>query len=178
MINRPSPVDRHVARGFHSPAEFHARRDCEPSPGLNHGTGATFARLSPTLKTLNTRLFALLPLLALAPSSIEASATTPPAVEAVRLADKVFTLSHAMCSSAALVGDKGILLIDAGVSAEEAAQRQAALAKVTTKPVRLLVDTHWPFDHDNGNETFGGAAAQRFERRSCSHSPRRTVRDH
>ncbi len=103
-------------------------------------------------------LFVALALAAIAPAGLRA-ADAPPAVEAVRIADKVFTLSHTMCNSAALVGDEGILLIDAGASAEEAAQRQAALAKLTAKPVRVLVDTHWHFDHVNGNETFGAAGA-------------------
>lgn len=104
-------------------------------------------------------LFAALAFASFAPAGLRAADAPPPAVEAVRIADKVFTLSHTMCNSAALVGDEGILLIDAGVSAEEAAQRQAALAKVSAKPVRLLVDTHWHFDHVNGNETFGATGA-------------------
>jgi cyclase len=111
------------------------------------------------MKSLNFRLLALPTLLALVPWCTQAADTPPPAVEAVRLADKVFLLTHTMCNSAALVGDEGVLLIDAGVSADEATQRQAALAKLTAKPVRLLVDTHWHFDHVNGNETFGTAGA-------------------
>ena len=103
-------------------------------------------------------LFAILALAAFAPAALDA-ADAPPAVEAVRIADKVFALSHTMCNSAALVGDEGVLLIDGGTSAEEAVQRQAALAKLTKQPVRLLVNTHWHFDHVNGNEVFGTAGA-------------------
>lgn len=87
------------------------------------------------------------------------AAEAPAPLEPVQLAERVFSFGPTMSNSAALVGDEGVLLIDAGDSPAVAARLQAALARLTTKPVRLLVDTHWHFDHVNGNETFGAAGA-------------------
>jgi glyoxylase-like metal-dependent hydrolase (beta-lactamase superfamily II) len=36
---------------------------------------------------------------------------------------------------------------------------KAAIAKLTKKPVKFVLNTHWHFDHTGGNEKFGKAAA-------------------
>ena len=50
-------------------------------------------------------------------------------------------------------GDDGIVLIDA--QDERAVPRlEAEIAKRSNKPVRIVINTHWHFDHVGGNETF------------------------
>jgi glyoxylase-like metal-dependent hydrolase (beta-lactamase superfamily II) len=108
--------------------------------------------MNPSVRCFALRsLFALA---ALAPAGSRA-ADAPPAVEPVAVAAHIYTFTSTMSVSAALVGDEGVLLIDSGDKPEVAASVQTALAKLTAKPVRLLVNTHWHFDHVNGNETFG-----------------------
>lgn len=106
-------------------------------------------------KLYATLLLALLPL-----SPLHAAGSdTPPAVEAVALADRIYTFKNTMAISTAIVGDEGVLLVDSGDKPEVAANLQAAIAKLTTKPVRLLVNTHWHYDHVNGNAFFAEQGA-------------------
>lgn len=101
----------------------------------------------------------LFALLAFAPAWVRAVDAPPPAVEPVPVAAGIFTFTNTMSNSAVVVGDEGVLLIDSGASADSAVQIQAAIAKLTPKPVRLLVNTHCHFDHVNGNEYFGSRGA-------------------
>lgn len=110
------------------------------------------------MKTLNTQLLALLSLLALAPLAAPA-AESPKPVEPVKLADRVYTFTNTNSNSTALVGDKAVILVDAGSSPEQGARLLAAIATLTPNPVRVLVNTHWHFDHVNGNETVGRSGA-------------------
>jgi len=98
-------------------------------------------------------------ILVLASAWVRAADAPPPAVEAVRITGPIYSFTNTMSNSSALVGDEGVLLIDSGGSAQEAQQCLAAIAKLTPKPVRLLVNTHWHFDHVNGNEAFGAQGA-------------------
>jgi glyoxylase-like metal-dependent hydrolase (beta-lactamase superfamily II) len=59
----------------------------------------------------------------------------------------------------ALSGPEGLVLVDAGITAARP-QITAALAKLGGDPVRLLVNTHWHFDHTDGNEWLQRAGAR------------------
>jgi cyclase len=55
-------------------------------------------------------------------------------------------------------GEDGILLIDD--QDEPAVPRlKAELAKISTRPVRLVINSHWHFDHVGGNEAFSKEGA-------------------
>jgi cyclase len=56
------------------------------------------------------------------------------------------------------IGPDGAFLID-DQYAPLSDKIKAAIAKLTPKPVRFVVNTHWHFDHTGGNEAFGEAAA-------------------
>ena len=55
------------------------------------------------------------------------------------------------------VGDDGVLIVDDQV-APLAPKIQAALAEVTQKPVRFVLNTHWHGDHTHGNAVFAQTA--------------------
>jgi len=52
---------------------------------------------------------------------------------------------------AVLTGDDGKLLVDAGFAGSRPAISDA-LAQISSDPVKHLVNTHWHFDHTDGNE--------------------------
>ena len=56
------------------------------------------------------------------------------------------------------VGDEAVFVID-DQFAPLTPKVLAAIATVTPKPVRFVVNTHWHFDHTGGNENMGKAGA-------------------
>src|SRR3974390_3136611 len=52
---------------------------------------------------------------------------------------------------AVLNGRDGKLLVDAGIAASRPAITDA-LAKISSNPVKALINTHWHFDHTDGNK--------------------------
>ena len=54
------------------------------------------------------------------------------------------------------VGDDGALIVD-DQFAEMTAKVNAALAELTDKPTRYVLNTHWHWDHTGGNENYGKA---------------------
>src|SRR5579864_6849263 len=82
-----------------------------------------------------------------------------------KIADGVyFALAHPQaltnCNAAIFVNSADVLVVDAHSKPSAAAGLIAQIKKeVTTKPVRYLVDTHFHWDHSQGNagyrETFG-----------------------
>jgi cyclase len=56
------------------------------------------------------------------------------------------------------VGDDGAFIID-DQFAPLTDKINAAVAKLTARPVRFVINTHWHFDHTGGNENYGKAGA-------------------
>ncbi len=54
-----------------------------------------------------------------------------------------------------VVNDSDVLVVDSHMTPSAAQALLADLAKITDKPVRYLVNTHFHFDHTHGNEVFG-----------------------
>jgi len=71
-------------------------------------------------------------------------------VKATHVAGNVYMLQGSGGNIAASVGDDGIVLVDAEF-APLVPKIKAALAKISKKPVRFLINTHWHFDHVGGN---------------------------
>jgi glyoxylase-like metal-dependent hydrolase (beta-lactamase superfamily II) len=70
----------------------------------------------------------------------------------------VYLLNWQGGDSLFLVGDDGVLLVDSSV-AQMGAKIKAAIARVSTKPIKLVINTHAHADHFGANELMaqGGA---------------------
>jgi glyoxylase-like metal-dependent hydrolase (beta-lactamase superfamily II) len=68
-----------------------------------------------------------------------------------RLRANVAVLEGSGGNIGVLVGPDGKLLVDAGITASRP-RIIDALASLTNEPVKHLINTHWHFDHANGNE--------------------------
>jgi hypothetical protein len=79
-------------------------------------------------------------------------------IEATQLSDSAWLLVGAGGNIGLSVGSDGVVMID-DQFAPLTPKIQAALAKISPKPVKFLINTHWHFDHTGGNENFGGTGA-------------------
>lgn len=57
-------------------------------------------------------------------------------------------------NSVAILSDEGVLVFDSNAIPETAATVLAEIRKLTSKPVRYLVNSHWHWDHWGGNQTY------------------------
>ncbi|AND92056.1 MULTISPECIES: MBL fold metallo-hydrolase [Bradyrhizobium] len=91
-------------------------------------------------------------------SLIKDSAAISP-ITASRLRNNISVLEGSGGNIAVLTGSDGKLLVDAGIRVSRA-QLTNALAGLGTDPVTHLVNTHWHFDHADGNEWLHSAGAK------------------
>lgn len=81
-----------------------------------------------------------------------------PEIRIVRLADQLYVLEGAGGNVAVFVWDEGVMLVDDKI-APVAPQLKAAVAALTPKPIRFVVNTHWHPDHRGGNAALAGGGA-------------------
>jgi glyoxylase-like metal-dependent hydrolase (beta-lactamase superfamily II) len=79
-------------------------------------------------------------------------------IQTQQLAPTVYMLIGAGGNIGLSVGEDGVLMID-DQFAPLTPKIQEAIGKLSSKPVRFLVNTHWHFDHTGGNQNFGNAGA-------------------
>ncbi len=79
-------------------------------------------------------------------------------VEAQQVAGGVYMLTGAGGNIGASIGEDGIIIVD-DQFAELTPRIHEALAKLSPKPVRFVINTHYHFDHVGGNENFNKAGA-------------------
>lgn len=53
-----------------------------------------------------------------------------------------------------IVGDRGVFVVDACLLVQTAKEDIAEIRKLTPKPVRYLLNTHWHIDHNAGNSAY------------------------
>jgi glyoxylase-like metal-dependent hydrolase (beta-lactamase superfamily II) len=82
-------------------------------------------------------------------------------IRTTRLNETTYMLTGAGGNIGLAVGEDAVFLID-DQYAPLTDRINAAIAKITPKPVRFVLNTHWHGDHVGGNENFGSAGAILF----------------
>src|SRR5581483_2658299 len=65
---------------------------------------------------------------------------------------------NAGSNSAVIVNDDDVIVVDAHISPESGRALLRDLKAITDKPVRFLINTHFHYDHTNGNQVFAPIA--------------------
>ena len=91
-------------------------------------------------------------------SLIKDSAATSP-IKTYKLRNNISVLEGSGGNVAVLTGPDGKLLVDAGIGVSRP-QLSKALADLGNEPIAHLVNTHWHFDHADGNEWLQAAGAK------------------
>ena len=86
----------------------------------------------------------------------EAAATADITVQ--RLRGNISVLMGSGGNVTVLTGPDGKLLVDAGIAVSRP-RIEAALASISDAPIKYLIDTHWHWDHTDGNEWVHQAGA-------------------
>src|SRR6266705_3393968 len=82
-------------------------------------------------------------------------------IQTEKLADTVYMMTGAGGNLGVSVGEDAVFVID-DQFAPLTPKIQAEIAKLTDKPVKFLLNTHWHFDHTGGNENMGKAGVLIF----------------
>jgi len=77
-------------------------------------------------------------------------------IETVHVKGNVYMLVGAGANIAVQIGDEGVLVVDTGVAASRE-KVLAAIRKLSTKPIRWIINTSADPDHTGGNETISQA---------------------
>lgn len=91
-------------------------------------------------------------------SLIKDSAATAP-ITTYKLRNNICVLEGSGGNIAVLTGPDGKVLVDAGIGVSRP-QLSKALAELGGEPVTHLINTHWHFDHADGNEWLHAAGAK------------------
>jgi cyclase len=78
-------------------------------------------------------------------------------IKAVKVAGNVYVLTGSGGNIGATVGDDGVAIVD-DQFAPLSPKIHAALQKLSPKPVRFVINTHWHGDHTGGNADFADTA--------------------
>jgi cyclase len=76
-------------------------------------------------------------------------------IKAVKVTDALYVLEGAGGNVAVFVWDEGVLLVDDKL-APASPKVKAAVAAISPKPIRFVVNSHWHRDHSGGNEALAG----------------------
>jgi len=79
-------------------------------------------------------------------------------IKTVKLTESIYVLFGAGGNIGVSVGEDGVFLID-DQYAPLSAKILAAVRKLSDKPIRFVINTHWHRDHTGGNEAMGRAGA-------------------
>lgn len=79
-------------------------------------------------------------------------------ITTTKVTDKIYMLQGQGGNVGVLVGEDGTLIVD-DQFAPFTKKLQTAIADISDHPTQFLVNTHWHYDHSDGNENFGAAGA-------------------
>jgi cyclase len=79
-------------------------------------------------------------------------------IKATRITNTTYMLTGAGGNIGLSVGDDAVFIVD-DQFAPLTPKIVAAIAQVTPKPIKFVLNTHWHFDHTGGNENLGKAGA-------------------
>jgi glyoxylase-like metal-dependent hydrolase (beta-lactamase superfamily II) len=79
-------------------------------------------------------------------------------IKTQKVTESLYVLEGAGGNVAAFVWDEGVLLVDDKLPPASPALK-AAVAAITPKPIRFVVNSHWHRDHAGGNEALAGDGA-------------------
>jgi glyoxylase-like metal-dependent hydrolase (beta-lactamase superfamily II) len=91
-------------------------------------------------------------------SLIKDSAATSP-IKTYKLRNNISVLEGSGGNIAVLTGPDGKLMVDAGIGVSRP-QLSKTLAELGSEPIAHLINTHWHFDHADGNEWLHAAGAK------------------
>lgn len=114
--------------------------------------GATFAATGGWLTPSEVFAAAKSLVVQIREAAAEADITT------TKLRGGISVLSGSGGNMGVLVGDEGKLLVDAGITATRP-RIEKALADLGTQPIKHLINSHWHFDHTDGNEWLNSEGA-------------------
>jgi cyclase len=101
---------------------------------------------------------ALLLSLAPAPALAQKDDFSKVTIKTTQVADGLYMLEGAGGNIGVAVGDDGVFVID-DQFAPLAPKVKAAIAALTKKPIKFILNTHWHGDHVGGNEAFAAGGA-------------------
>ena len=78
-------------------------------------------------------------------------------IQTEKLADTVYMMTGSGGNLGVSVGEDAVFVIDDQFAPTP--KIQAAIAKLSSEPVKFVLNTHWHFDHTGGNENLGKAGA-------------------
>src|SRR2546421_11092408 len=101
----------------------------------------------------------LLAILLQAPNPV----TTGKAYKFEKIADGVYyaTATGSLVTGSnnvVIIGDRDVLVVDTGTSPAAARAFVEDIKALTSKPVRYVVNTHFHYDHTDGNQVYAGKA--------------------
>jgi glyoxylase-like metal-dependent hydrolase (beta-lactamase superfamily II) len=79
-------------------------------------------------------------------------------IKTTKLTESIYMLEGSGGNIGVLVGEDGIVIID-DQFAPLTEKIKKALAAISNKPVKFVINTHFHGDHSGGNENFGGQGA-------------------
>lgn len=79
-------------------------------------------------------------------------------IRTVRVTESIYMLQGSGGNIGVSIGDDGTFIVD-DQFAPLTEKITAAIAELTDNPVDFVINTHWHYDHTDGNENFGRAGA-------------------